>query len=176
MTFSEFCDWIVLIGAVTIALTNIFNFLAKPSKKVKDKKNKELRQEIQTVLSEEIPTLLENHSKEVAIERNAERQVQLEEVRSSILKETQETLNGILKINLEQSKNIGTLMTSSKDMLRQRIMDIYHKYKKEKSFPIHVREALDELYKDYKAENGNSYIDKYYGRMKVWKTYDDEIE
>ena len=37
MSFSEFCDWIVLIGAVTIALTNIFNFLAKPGKKVKDK-------------------------------------------------------------------------------------------------------------------------------------------
>ena len=58
-------------------------------------------------------------------------------------------------------------------------MAIYHEYKFERALPIHVKEALDELYKDYKKEGGNSYIDKYYGRMGKWKiTYpdgDDEI-
>ena len=47
--------------------------------------------------------------------------------------------------------------------------------KKEKRFPIHAKEALDELYKDYKAEDGNSYIDKYYARMCTWEAYDDEL-
>lgn len=173
MSVSEMCDWIVLFGAVAIALTNIYNLFAKPHKKIQEKKSEELKSEIEEVLEEKIPILLDKHSKEVAEERNNERLSQLEEMRKSILKETQETLNDILKINLEQSKNITTLMTSSKDMLRQRIMDIYHKYRKVKRIPIHVREALDELYKDYKAENGNSYIDKYYGRMKVWEVYDE---
>lgn len=59
-------------------------------------------------------------------------------------------------------------------MLRQRIMDIYHRYKADRRMPIYAKEALDELYKDYKAEGGNSYIDKYYKRMCLWETYDDE--
>ena len=61
-------------------------------------------------------------------------------------------------------------------MLRQRIMMIYHNYKTSKRITIYDREALDEAYKDYKAEGGNSYIDKYYNRTLSWETYypDDE--
>ena len=61
--------------------------------------------------------------------------------------------------------SIEVLKQGTKDVLRQKIMAIYHEYKAERAFPIHVKEALDELYKDYKKEVGNSYIDKYYGRM-----------
>lgn len=173
MSFSELSDYIILFGALTVALTNIYNFLAKPHKKLKSKKEAEIKEQIERTLEEKMPSILEKHSKEVAQERNNERLEQLEEIRSSILEETKTVLDGILQINLEQSKNISTLMTSSKDVLRQRIMDIYHKYKKDKQLPIYSREALDELYKDYKAENGNSYIDKYYSRMRMWPTYDE---
>lgn len=60
--------------------------------------------------------------------------------------------------------------------MRQRIMDIYHRYKKEKSYPIHEKEKLEELYKDYKAEKGNSYIDKYYNRMQTWEVYYEDVD
>ena len=53
-------------------------------------------------------------------------------------------------------------------------MTIYHDYKKERALPLQVREALNELYKDYKAEGGNSYIDKYYGRMASWETIEED--
>ena len=33
-----------------------------------------------------------------------------------------------------------------------------------------------QYYKDYKAINGNSYIDKYYNRMKKWAIVPDEYE
>ena len=70
--------------------------------------------------------------------------------------------------------SIEVLKQGTKDVLRQKIMAIYHEYKSGRAFPIHVKEALDELYKDYKKEGGNSYIDKYYGRMSKWKiTYPD---
>ena len=36
------------------------------------------------------------------------------------------------------------------------------------------REALTQYYKDYKALNGNSYIDRRYERMKRWETIYDE--
>jgi hypothetical protein len=53
-------------------------------------------------------------------------------------------------------------------------MAIYHKNKHERSMMEHEREAVDQYYKDYKKLKGNSYIDKYYSRMKSWQTiYDD---
>jgi hypothetical protein len=33
---------------------------------------------------------------------------------------------------------------------------------------IYEKEALEQYYIDYKAEGGNSYIDKYYKRMSTW--------
>ena len=38
------------------------------------------------------------------------------------------------------------------------------------------KEVLDELYKDYKSQLGNSYIDKYYNRMKNWHIIDEILE
>lgn len=40
----------------------------------------------------------------------------------------------------------------------------------------HEREALEQYYKDYKALNGNSYIDKYYSRMILWDIVADDYE
>jgi hypothetical protein len=40
----------------------------------------------------------------------------------------------------------------------------------------HEKEALDVYYKDYKKIKGNSYIDKYYTRMSLWKIVDDDYD
>ena len=39
---------------------------------------------------------------------------------------------------------------------------------------LHEKEALDQYYIDYKAIKGNSYIDKYYNRMKKWSVVEDD--
>lgn len=182
MSFSTLTDYIILASALTIAITNIYNFVIKrPHAFIKGKqaeeekkKNKEFYENFDKNLEEKLPKILLNHDLEIRKQCLADTQQYLTDIKEEILNDTKETLEGILKLNLEQSKNIEILYKTSKDVLRQRIMTIYHEYKKEKRFPIHVKEALDELYKDYKAENGNSYIDKYYGRMSTWETYDDE--
>lgn len=174
MSFSEICDWIVLIGAVTIALTNIYNFFAKPHKISKDKKDKEIKAQIETTLEEKMPDILLQHDLETRQKYLSDRQQYLCDIKNEVLEDTKDTLEGILKLNLEQNEAIEILINTSKDVLRQRIMAIYHQYKYEKRMPIHAKEALDELYKDYKSEKGNSYIDKYYNRMKTWEIYDDE--
>ena len=54
-------------------------------------------------------------------------------------------------------------------------MAIYHKGKKTKTLLLQEKEALTQYYIDYKAENGNSYIDKRYNRMNKWRIiYDDD--
>ena len=71
---------------------------------------------------------------------------------------------------------ISHLRMEGKDVLREKIMGIYNAGKKTKTLTQHQREALGQYYKDYKAEHGNSYIDKYYSRMILWEVYDENEE
>jgi hypothetical protein len=68
------------------------------------------------------------------------------------------------------------LVISAKDVLREKIMGIYHKNKRDKTLTLNEKEALDQYYIDYKAMKGNSYIDKYYNRMKKWRVIEDDYE
>ena len=68
------------------------------------------------------------------------------------------------------------MIKSGKDVLREKIMAIYHKRKKQRALQQHEKEALTEWYKDYKAMNGNSYIDKYFQRMEDWLVIPDNYD
>ena len=176
MSFSEVCDGIVLLGAVTIALTNIYSFIKKPKEQIEQARKEEIKTQIKTTLEEEMPNIFLQHDLELHQQCAVDRNTCVENIKEEIIENIQEALDEISQVNLEQKETIDTLIRASKDVLRQRIMDIYNKYKFDKRMPIYMREALTELYKDYKAEGGNSYIDKYYNRMKEWEDYDDEGE
>ena len=157
-----------------IAFTNIYNFFAKPTSKLKKKRTEEIQEQISDTLDEKLPEILLEHDLETRQKYLSDRQNYLNEIKTEVLTDVKDMLDNIYTLNLEQNESIKTLSQGNKDMLRQRIMDIYYTYRDEKKLPIHKKEALDELYKDYKAEGGNSYIDKYYNRMKLWEVYDDE--
>ena len=157
-----------------IAFTNIYNFFAKPTSKLKKKRTEEIQEQISDTLDEKLPEILLEHDLETRQKYLSDRQNYLNEIKTEVLTDVKDMLDNIYALNLEQNESIKTLSQGNKDMLRQRIMDIYYTYRDEKKLPIHKKEALDELYKDYKAEGGNSYIDKYYNRMKLWEVYDDE--
>ena len=174
LSFSQICDAIVLVSAMCIAFTNIYNFFAKPTSKLKKKRTEEIQEQISDTLDEKLPEILLEHDLETRQKYLSDRQNYLNEIKTEVLTDVKDMLDNIYTLNLEQNESIKTLSQGNKDMLRQRIMDIYYTYRDEKKLPIHKKEALDELYKDYKAEGGNSYIDKYYNRMKLWEVYDDE--
>ena len=174
MNFQATVDVIILISALCLAITNIYNFIAKPSKKYNERKYEDEDKHIREILAKELPAALEAHDLSVRARYLQDRYRYLLEIKNAVLTETQDTLTKVETSNLSQNETIQILVQTSKDVLRQRIMTIYHGYKKEKRFPLFEKEALDELYKDYKSQGGNSYIDKYYGRMKTWEVYDDE--
>lgn len=146
MSFQDICNWIVLIGAVTIAVINIIKFFRAPTSFLKKKREQLFKKQLEESLNEILPELLEEQDEEV-----------------------DELLKEIKEINLQQSKNIDILTQSTRDVLRQNIMRIYHKYKDSRQIPIYDREALDELYKDYTDQGGNSYVAKYYQRTLTWE-------
>lgn len=157
------CDWIILLAATGTAIYKLIEFISKPSSKLKQKK----RQEIREALKEVVPGYIENYSKQIQPQC-------AKQISSQVLGSIQDDIKEIKAMNIKQTNQIDNMNTSLKDILRQKIMTIYHTYRKYQALPISEREKLDEFYKDYKAQDGNSYIDKYYKRMGTWETLTDE--
>lgn len=165
----DICNWIILLGAVTVAIINIFKFFGKPISFFKKKKDSEYHKTLKKSLDEIMPTYFEQHDLQTRDKYLKDRLNYLNEIKNAVLKDTKDVLEEIRQLSVEQSKNLEKLNQSSKDILRQKIMSIYHQYKEYRKMPLFAKEALDELYKDYKAQGGNSYIDKYYSRMNNWE-------
>lgn len=175
------CDWIILIGAVSVALYNIFKFFLRPTKFFKDKKledeskkEEETKKLVKEVLKEELPAMFEERDLSTRDKYLADRQRYLLEIKNEVHNDLKDILEDIKKISQSQAIEIEKIGQSSKDVLRQRIMTIYHEGFQTRSLTTYQSEALEELYKDYKAQKGNSYIDKYYKRMKKWVIIEDE--
>ena len=112
-----------------------------------------------------------------SIEPTIEELKKINEAQNKDIKALQDTLNqnqvqyGKEKELLE--KQYIVLQTGILDMLRQRIMVIYHKYREVQIISRYDREIVDQLYKDYKKAGGNSYIEKIYARIKRWEVIED---
>lgn len=164
---SKIVDLIILVGSVCAALYKIYEFFAKPTSTLKKKREERERKRIVTVLDQELPTRLKKHDIEVRDKYRADRENYLKEISNEVY----------TKISVPLSQNnddLEALKISARDVLREKIMAIYHKNKYERAITQYEKEALEQYYKDYKKINGNSYIDKYYNRMKLWRIiYDD---
>lgn len=169
MNFEQICDWVVLIGAVTIAITNIIKFFKDPFIRGAKKSKEKLNEKIDKHLEEKLPEYFDRRDQATREKYLAQRMTHLNEIQTEVTNNLSEPIEKISKNMVVLAEAIATLQKGTKDVLRQKIMDIYHEFKAERKFPIYVKEKLDELYKDYKAEKGNSYIDKYYGRMSKWE-------
>ena len=173
LTVGEIVDYIILFAALLGAIYKIWDFFATPTSKLKQKAEEKEKQRIGAVLDEKLPKILYDHDLETRDKYKGDRQNYLNEIKAEVLKE----IGNDMKTNTE---TIEALVISAKDVLREKIMAIYHKNKYNRTLTEYERESLNQYYIDYKALNGNSYIDKRYDRMDKWKVifdddpYDDE--
>ena len=173
LTVGEIVDYIILFAALLGAIYKIWDFFATPTSKLKQKAEEKEKQRIGAVLDEKLPKILYDHDLETRDKYKGDRQNYLNEIKAEVLKE----IGDDVKTNTE---TIEALVISAKDVLREKIMAIYHKNKYNRTLTEYERESLNQYYIDYKALNGNSYIDKRYNRMDKWKVifdddpYDDE--
>lgn len=114
-----------------------------------------------------MPTILYNHDLETRGKYRSDRENYLREIKAAVIEE----VGGDIADN---SATLEALKISAKDVLREKIMAIYHKNKYNRTITEYEREALTQYYKDYKALDGNSYIDKRYARMDKWQVIYDE--
>ena len=168
MKFGDIADIIILISALCIAATNIYNFFIKPGKKIKEKSEEAEKVRIKKVLDEELPKRIESLKQETTDLHNNHQVSCSENIKKEILKEVEDDIS-------RNTNTIEALVISARDVLREKIMAIYHRNKSSRSMTEFEREALIQYYKDYKALKGNSYIDGRYQRMEKWETiYEDE--
>ena len=167
LSVGEIVDYIILFAALIGAVYKIYDFFAKPTTALKQKREAREKERIKQVIDAELPEILRKHDLETRDKYKADRQRYLKEIRDEVLEEVSDPIT-------KNADDLEALKISAKDVLREKIMAIYHEYKQERAYPTYKKEALEQYYKDYKKLNGNSYIDKYYARMKCWREiYDD---
>lgn len=169
---STVCDVVILVGAVVLAIERICSGLGKPWKFAKKKNEEQTKAIVKQMLEEILPKILEEHDIQTRDRYKADRQRYLEEIQKEVLQNISKELLQVTSLD----EKYEILACSARDVLREKIMVLYHKNKKDKTLKTHEREALTQYYKDYKAMNGNSYIDKYYARMEKWAVEDDDYD
>lgn len=171
-TFGLICGAIILLASTITAIFTIYNTIKNPAKKYKERHDAELKEKICQTLKEILPELLREHDLETKERYKADREQYLNEIKLSVLSDTRAELDQVKILGIQYE----SLVISARDVLREKIIKIYNDNKDNKTLTILEREKLDQFYKDYKALDGNSYIDKYYNRMKKWTVVDDDYD
>lgn len=170
MMLGQIVDLIILLAALLGAIYKIWDFFAKPTSKLKQKSLEKEKARVIKILDEALPEKLKEHDLQTRDKYKADRQQYLLDIKEEVVK----ALGGNVSQN---QQDLEVLKISARDVLREKIMAIYHKNKQPRTLSEYEREALDQYYKDYKALKGNSYIEKRYTRMSKWQViYDEELD
>ena len=149
---------IILISAVIIAAKNIYAFFKKPVDKVADKARANEEKHIEEVIGKKIPTMFNEHC-------------------DVLMK----SLDEIKEINVKQGQQLKDLQASvdkitdaEMDILRYNMNRIYYKYHPYKKILSADKKAFLKLYNDYKAMEGNTWIDELYKDLENWPIVSNE--
>ena len=165
-------DVIILIGAVVVAVWNIIKFLDAGGSKVKKINEKHLEE----VLEEKIPRILDEHSKKNAPERKQEIKDQIEKAIYDALEPVNNKINDINSSINRQNCMLGKLENGNSDILRREIAKIYSKYRPYEKITQYDKSDVVKLCQDYFAENGNSYVEDIYAKIREWEVVPSMIE
>lgn len=103
-----------------------------------------------------------------------------DEIDKEIERKTPEIVNPLIQEmreqNAAQNEKIDQLILSSRDILRREIVAIYDKWCRKKVITFSDKELVDYLYRDYKLENGNSFIDGLYQNICTWEIVPNDYE
>lgn len=166
------CNLIIIIGGAIMAIKNVSEWFGKPIRFFRKRSDSNFDEKVVSIIKREMPALFEAHDLKIRDQYRADREQYLKDITAEVIRNIKGELNQVHDLATQYE----TLCISAKDVLREKIMQLYFKNKKDKTLTLHEKEALDQYYIDYKAIKGNSYIDKYYNRMKLWQVIDDDDE
>lgn len=200
MDLGMICDVIILVAAVLGAIGGIWKFILNSGKGIKKTVNKvaedkeaefnakvdaRINEKVQPMIDSAVRTLtasfeglldkhlperLEAHDLETRDKYRADRYRYLCEIKDEVVRVMGDKMAAIE--THDEQMNVFTQVL--KELLRERIMEIYRRNKHLRQLEEHERFELRQAYASYKSINGNSYIDGYYETMEQWDTVPDE--
>lgn len=200
MDLAMICDVIILIAAVLGAITAIWKFIFNSGKGIKrtvDKVTEEkeaefnakvdararqiaqpmvdaavrnLTSSFEGLLDKHLPDRLYQHDLEIRKTYLSDRQKYLCEIKDEVVTILKDRIDAVD----EHDEQMHVFTEVMKELLRERIMEIYRRNKGLRQLEDHERYELKQAYASYKSINGNSYIDGYYETMETWATVPDE--
>ena len=196
----QVADYVILIAAVLVALTNIWKFFVNSGKGIRKKVNevsedkekefndkvdarvkevaqpmldqqaKTLTASFEGLLDKHLPKRLVEHDHETRQKYLKDRENYLREITNEVVDKMQEQLDAV--DTHEQRMTVFSEVL--KELLRERIMAIYGRNMLRRQLEEHEKIELDRAYSLYKSIGGNSYIDDYYARMRTWYVIPDD--
>ena len=126
------CNWIIIIGGTLVAVKTISEWIGKPIRFVKKRTDENFENSVIEILNRVLPSMLITHDLEVRDRYRADRKRYLQEIKAEVLQNIQVQLTSVS--NLEERYNglqeqYEALVISAKDVLREKIMAVYHKNK-----------------------------------------------
>lgn len=183
ISLTDICNIIVLVSAVIIAGTNIWNFFKKPVDNMQERANAREEEHIEEVIDRRVPDLLAEHSERVKGERTHEEACRAQSIKDDIIAAVDDSIEELKLMTVEQDKQLSSirksmdLLTQSQmDMMRYDMNKIYYKYRQYKKILSADKKAFIKIYNDYKLMDGNTWIDTLYGELKDWPIVEDESE
>lgn len=200
MGLGMICDIIILVAAVLVAITNIYKFFANSGRGIKKKVDRvtaereadfnakvdervkivaqpivdsaarTLTASFEGLLDKHLPERLVAHDHETRRKYLEDRQRYLEEIKDEVVCVLQDRIDAVD----EHDEQMIVFTEVLRELLRERIMEIYRRNKTKRELEDHERYELKQAYASYKSINGNSYIDGYYQTMEGWLTIPDE--
>lgn len=200
MGLEMICDIIILVAAVLVAITNIYKFFTNSGKGIKKKVDevtaekeaefnakvdervkqvaqpmidaaaRNLTSSFEGLLDKHLPGRLTAHDLDTRKRYLEDRQRYLCEIKDEVVAILQDRIDAVDEHG-DQMKVFSEVL---KELLRERIMEIYRRNKTQRQLEDHERYELKQAYISYKSIGGNNYIDGYYETMDGWATVPDE--
>ena len=123
------------------------------------------------LLDKYLPARLVEHDLETRRKYLEDRQRYLTEIRDEVVL----IMSDKIKAVNEHTDQMLVFSEVLKELLRERIMEIYRRNRHLRKLEDHERFELRKAYEAYKSIGGNSYIDEYYASMEQWDTVPDEV-
>ena len=136
-----------------------------------DQTAKTLTASFEGLLDKYLPARLIEHDLETRRKYLEDRQRYLGEIRDEVVIIMQDKIQAVN----EHATQMQVFSEVLKELLRERIMEIYRRNRHLRQLEDHERFELRKAYESYKSIGGNSYIDEYYAAMEQWATVPDEI-
>lgn len=157
MTIQAIANYIVLAGAVFLAIKNILSILGEGELWVTSRIDRRTLE----VLDKKMPQYLQEHSDKVSAKRREENQEDLQ----------------LISWKLDElNDKIDVVQDSNADLLRREMLKIYNKYRVYKKIPQYDKSDFYKMYSSYVQERGNSYAEDLLEHIKTWETVESEEE